>query len=58
MSGEPSIPEAAAPAASGADAVSVSELAAMKANIDQLQREVAELRETVARLGKELGISA
>ena len=59
MSGEPSIPEAAAaPSASGGDAVSVSELAAMKANIDQLQREVAELRETVARLGKELGISA
>ena len=59
MSGEPSPSAvASAPSASGGDAVSVSELAAMKANIDQLQREVAELRETVARLGKELGISA
>ena len=59
MSGEPSLPAVApAPSVSGGDAVSVSELAAMKANIDQLQREVAELRETVARLGKELGISA
>jgi uncharacterized protein YceH (UPF0502 family) len=58
MSGEPSLPAAvSAPSVSGSDAVSVSELAAMKANIDQLQREVAELRETVARLGKELGIS-
>src|SRR5450631_493371 len=56
MSGEPSLPAvASAPSVSG-DAVSVSELAAMKANIDSLQREVAELRETVARLGKELGI--
>ena len=58
MSGEPSLPAvASAPSVAGGDAVSVSELAAMKANIDQLQREVAELRETVARLGKELGIS-
>lgn len=57
MSGEPSLPAVvSAPFVSGGDAVSVSELAAMKANIDQLQREVAELRETVARLGKELGI--
>jgi uncharacterized protein YceH (UPF0502 family) len=57
MSGEPSLPAvASAPLVSGGDAVSVSELAAMKANIDQLQREVAQLRETVARLGKELGI--
>jgi len=56
MSGEPSLPAvASAPSVSG-DAVSVSELAAMKANIDQLQREVAELRETMARLGKEPGI--
>jgi hypothetical protein len=30
----------------------------MKANIDQLQREVAELRETVARLEKDLGASS
>jgi uncharacterized protein YceH (UPF0502 family) len=59
MSGEPSIssPAASAVAASG-DSVSVSELASMKANIDQLQREVAELRETVARLEKDLGASS
>jgi cell division protein FtsB len=29
----------------------------MKANIDQLQREVAELKETVAKLRQELGVS-
>jgi len=58
MSGEPAIPAPAASAAPGGDAVSVSELASMKANIDQLQREVAELRETVARLEKDLGVSS
>ena len=57
LSGEPALPAAAATSSvSGADVVSVSELASMKANIDQLQREVAELREMVARLGRELGI--
>jgi hypothetical protein len=56
LSGEPAAPAAAAaPAAQPAEAVSASELAAMKANIDQLQREVAELRETVAELRSELG---
>jgi uncharacterized protein YceH (UPF0502 family) len=57
MSGAPSIPVAAAAAlpASG-DALSVSELAAVKANIDQLQSEVAALRETVTRISRELGI--
>ena len=54
LSGEPAA--AATSSVSGADAVSASELASMKANIDQLQREVAELREMVARLGRELGI--
>jgi uncharacterized protein YceH (UPF0502 family) len=34
-----------------------SELAAMKSNIDRLQGEVAELKESVARIRKELGIS-
>jgi uncharacterized protein YceH (UPF0502 family) len=59
MSGEPSIPAPAASAlAPGGDTVSVSELASMKANIDQLQREVAGLRETVARLEKDLGVSS
>jgi len=34
----------------------VSEVAAMKANIDELQDEVAALKETVARLCKQLGV--
>lgn len=56
VSGEPAVAAAApAAAASSGDAVSVSELAAMKANIDQLQADVASLKETVARLCKELG---
>jgi uncharacterized protein YceH (UPF0502 family) len=59
MSGEPAIPAPAESAfAPGGDAVSMSELASMKANIDQLQREVAELRETVARLERDLGASS
>jgi uncharacterized protein len=58
VSGEPSIPEAAAAiAGQGGDAVSMSELAAMKANIDHLKSELAELKETVARLCRELGTS-
>ncbi len=59
VSGEPPAALlAAAPAAISAtgDAVSVSELAAMKANLGELQAEVASLKETVARLCKELGI--
>lgn len=58
LSGEPSADEiAAASATREGDAVSMGELAAMKAQLDQLQREVDALRETVARLGKELGIT-
>ena len=56
LSGEPVI-EARGPDAGGTDAVGVSELAAMKANVDRLQGEVAELQATVARLCKELGIT-
>jgi uncharacterized protein YceH (UPF0502 family) len=56
MSGEPAASAMAATSSpAGGDAVSASELASMKANIDQLQREVAELREIVARLRSELG---
>jgi uncharacterized protein YceH (UPF0502 family) len=40
-----------------ADALSMSELATMKANIDQLQSEVAVLRETVERISRELGMT-
>ena len=61
VSGEPvAPPEAAAPsshAVAGADAVSVSELATMKAQIGHLESEIAQLKETVARLCKELGIA-
>jgi uncharacterized protein YceH (UPF0502 family) len=56
VSGEPAA-AAAAPAASGDDAVTVSELAAMKANLGELQSEVETLKETVARLCRELGIA-
>jgi uncharacterized protein len=59
LSGEPAIANLAAhaPVAAG-DAVTVSELAVMKANIDHLQGEVAALKETVARLCKELGVGS
>jgi uncharacterized protein len=58
LSGEPQVSAVApAAAASPPDSLSVSELAAMKANIDQLNEEVAKLRATVARLCKELGDS-
>lgn len=56
LSGEPAADEiAAAAVAPAGDAVTVGELAAMKASIDQLQGEVAALRETVARLCREFG---
>jgi uncharacterized protein len=59
ISGEPAMSTlSATQAVSSGDAVSVSELASMKANIDQLQREVAELREALAALRGELGISS
>ncbi len=58
LSGEPAVPlvQASVPAPAG-DAVSMSELAVMKANLDQLQQEVSALRATVARLCRELGIA-
>jgi uncharacterized protein YceH (UPF0502 family) len=57
VSGEPQV-SAPSPAAmaGGGDAISMSELAAMKANLDQLQAEVAGLRETVEKISRELGI--
>jgi uncharacterized protein YceH (UPF0502 family) len=56
LSGAPTDSAAAPPAAAGpAEAVSVSEIAAMKANIGELQRGVAELREAVRKLTEELG---
>jgi uncharacterized protein YceH (UPF0502 family) len=56
VSGEPPVCASSQPASNGGDAISVSELAAIKANVDQLQSEVAALRETVARISRELGI--
>lgn len=44
-----------ASAAPGAETVTVGEIAAIKANVDRLENEVAQLRETVARLCRELG---
>jgi len=60
LSGEPAaaIVAGAGPSAGAGDALSVGELAAMKANIDQLQRDVAELRDTVAKLARELGVTS
>jgi uncharacterized protein len=57
VSGEPAaaLMTAAAPSSAMGESVTVSELAAIKANMDQLQSEVAELRETVARLCQEIG---
>jgi uncharacterized protein YceH (UPF0502 family) len=58
VSGEPRVSAVSSSGAEahGGDAISASELASMKANIDQLQSEVAELREAVARISRELGI--
>jgi len=57
LSGEPAPESAAAlPApATSAEAVTVGEIAALKANVDRLDSEVARLRETVERLCRELG---
>ena len=57
LSGEPAIAAAPASAASGEERVTVSELVAMKAQIARLEGEVESLRETVARIGKDLGIA-
>ena len=58
LSGEPALPAAAAQPEDvrRGDALTVSEVAAMKATIDDLQAEVAALKETVARLCRQLGI--
>lgn len=59
LSGEPAaaVIAAASPAPAG-EALAASEIAALKANVDRLQEEVAQLRETLARVCKELGIPA
>ncbi len=57
LSGEPAaeLPASASPQAAG-DALAASDVAALQANVDRLQSEVAQLRETLARVCKELGI--
>jgi hypothetical protein len=58
LSGEPELPAAieSATAPAGAEAVSLGELAALKANVQRLETEVAELRETLSRVCRELGL--
>ena len=59
LSGEPAAAAAIEmPSSVPGDGVSASELATLRANFDRLQSEVGTLKETVARLCKELGISA
>ena len=59
LSGEPEAAAASpAPSATPGEAVAVSEIAAMKANLDELKREVAELREAVGKLRAELGAAS
>jgi len=56
LSGEPAVAEMAAhPGEPAGDALSMGEAAAMRSHIDKLQREMAELRETVSRLVAQLG---
>jgi uncharacterized protein YceH (UPF0502 family) len=59
LSGIPEVDAGAVPAApeANADAVTVGEIAALKANLAQLHDEVAALRVTVAKLCAELGVA-
>jgi uncharacterized protein YceH (UPF0502 family) len=59
LSGEPAagVIAAASPVPSR-EALAASEVAALKANVDRLQGEVEELRATLARVCRELGITA
>jgi hypothetical protein len=58
LSGEPAT-ELAPPASAEprGDVVTISEIAALKANLDELQGEVESLRETVTKLCAELGVT-
>jgi hypothetical protein len=55
LSGEPAAPPQAQDVPAG-ESLTVSEIAALKANVDHLQGEVTALKETVARIAKELGL--
>jgi hypothetical protein len=56
LSGEPAPEAATLPSPPADEAVTVSEIAALKANVGRLESEVAELREAVARIARELGL--
>lgn len=57
VSGEPDPAQAGpGPAAANEGALSLREVAALKANVDRLEGEVAELRATLARVCRELGL--
>ena len=60
ISGEPVVPATVPTATRGpssAEAVGASEMAALRANVDRLQAEVADIREKLARVCRELGIT-
>jgi len=60
VSGEPVVPAglpAASRGSSSVEAVGASEMAALRANVDRLQAEVADIREKLARVCRELGIT-
>jgi uncharacterized protein len=59
LSGEPVVPVGApvAAAASSSGSLGPSEIAALRANVDRLQGEVADLREKLERVCRELGIT-
>ncbi len=56
LSGAPAIPAAEAAPADPGERVTIGELAALRANVAQLQEEVAAVKATVERLLKELGL--
>jgi uncharacterized protein YceH (UPF0502 family) len=56
LSGTPSDPAPKPLEAPSEDAVTLGEIAALKANVERLEGEVAVLKETVARLCRELGV--
>jgi uncharacterized protein YceH (UPF0502 family) len=56
LSGAPAIPAAEAAPADAGERVTIGELAALRANVAQLQEELASVKAAVARLLKELGL--
>ena len=55
LSGEPAVAAPAPMGAAAAESIGVSELAAMRADLDHLRAEVAELRDAVERMRRDLG---